>query len=147
MHAIADKYFVEPLKKLAAAKFEARAREDWHTSAFADAVAEIYQTTSRDDEPIREIALQTIRTHSHKLLRKDGRHVAFLAVLRETAELGADLATSLESKTSMVKYECPKCSTILEVGGLLNCDIDTLRRSRGCFIGVMPFWQQYQVRD
>lgn len=62
MHAIADKDFVEPLKKPSATKFEARAKDDWAIPAFADAVAEIYQSTAKTDEPIKMMALAVIRS-------------------------------------------------------------------------------------
>lgn len=124
MHAIADKYFVGPLKELSAAKFEARAKEDWCTPEFADAVAEIHETTL-DDEPIRLITLETIRANSKELLKKADKYAAFHKVLREVPDLGADLATSLDEQPDVKTLKCPSCSqtfqTLKSFAGSFSC--------------------------
>lgn len=145
MHAIAEKYFIEPLKKLSTAKFEARVKKEWCTDAFADAVAEIYENTVKEG-PIKMIALATIRSKSNELLPKNGPYATFSKILDETAELGADLARSLEYSSQITKYKCPGCDNVFE-----------LAHARGCYIGCgecndydnksLSFWALHQVAE
>ncbi|KAK3717653.1 hypothetical protein LTR37_005720 [Vermiconidia calcicola] len=56
MYAVADKYFVALLKQLAKKKFESRAKAEWKTVEFADAVAEVFSTVPEGDGEFRRIA-------------------------------------------------------------------------------------------
>lgn len=149
MYAVADKYFVDPLKKLSAAKFEARALSDLSTPAFAEAVSLIYQTTIPNaNAPIKQSALGAIASKAGVLLG-DGKHAAFLKVLRQTPDLGADLAIRLTSGESAAtaatvkRYRCPSCLGMLKLEGVSRA---------ACLCGAhhpasMAFWVIHEVKQ
>lgn len=148
MHAIADKYFVEPLKQLATAKFEARAKQAWSMPAFAATVSEIYETSSKDDEPIKAVALETIRFHSDELLSKTGKSPSFLQVLCHTAELGGDLATSLPNRDRIKKYKCPNgnCRRTLQASSISSFRLQCSSCQYN-IPNILAWWSTYEIKE
>jgi len=53
MFAIADKYFIAPLKTLAAEKFAKRAELEWNTDHFANAIAEVCTIVPEHEDALR----------------------------------------------------------------------------------------------
>ena len=93
---IADKYFVEPLKELAAEYFEGRNCNEWMEPDFAKAIVEVY-TTTLEGCALRESIIFTVRDCPSLLDPKEG-HTDFLKVLRETPGLGADILIQMHTK-------------------------------------------------
>ena len=137
MYAIADKTLVEPLKTLAAKKIEERAKVEWNTPAFADAVSEVYDCTPEDDT-LRSIVVSTVIFHQTELLSKiSSENVIFRKVLMDT-ELGAELALALASG----KYKCPHCSRIFHASVDEGCGFSCPGR---CLAKSVKDWAQYAV--
>ena len=109
MYIIADKYFIEPLKQLAIQKFENRAKLEWDTDAFADAVGEAYDSTAEGSNPLKRIAISTVKKHSKELLDESKGYTHFLKILSTTPAFGADTAIALAWGHDENKYKCPSC--------------------------------------
>lgn len=112
--AIADKYFVEPLKQLAIKKFETRVKTEWDTAAFADAAGEVYQSTAQGPNPLKSIVVSTVKEHSTGLLDESKQDSQFLKILSTTTAFGADVSIALAkpSDTSTKLFKCPSCACV-----------------------------------
>lgn len=108
--AIAHKYLIAPLKKLAADKFAERCKEEWNTVAFADAVREMYSKASIPDPLSPQTAINAASEHSKELRTGSAEaSAAFKAVVLGHPQLEADLFFVGETKR---EYKCPLCSSI-----------------------------------
>ena len=121
MYAIADKYFIAPLKKLAAKKFEDRMQDDWTEDKFANAIAEIYDTAPANDQTLKNIAIKIVNDNANTLADPEeyGRYEHFREVLRTYPAFAADawralaICKSSESEEPNQKwYTRPKCGTV-----------------------------------
>ena len=92
MFVMADKYLVEALKALSAAKFEARAAAGWRTPGFAAAITEIYNSVPAHDDRLKGIALQEVNKHRGELLKRSFETEAFRKMMRENAAFAADMS-------------------------------------------------------
>lgn len=102
MFIIADKYFVESLKRLACLKFSARCEgDDWRSPDFATAVTELYESGVEDDS-VRRVVVATIRDQATDLLMKAAEYPDIHKVMRETPAFGADVVVALTSVLSAV---------------------------------------------
>jgi hypothetical protein len=61
VYALADKYDICGLKKLAQQKFSSLVATEWDSPNFADAIVEVYDTTLDSDRGLRDLILQQIR--------------------------------------------------------------------------------------
>ena len=84
--AIAEKYFIEPLKKLAANKSAGRAKQDWRTSAFAIAATEAYESVPEHERTLRQI-VEVAAAYATDLLNKSGPFDDFRRAMLEIPEL------------------------------------------------------------
>jgi len=69
MYALADKFGIEDLKKLAREKFASVAVRDWNKRWFAYAVQIVYESTPKSDSGLRDVVVETI--NQHRDLMKD----------------------------------------------------------------------------
>lgn len=60
MFAIADKFAITPLKKLAAKKFAVRADAEWNTAGFAEAIAEVYDIIPAHEDTLERIVVRVV---------------------------------------------------------------------------------------
>ena len=129
MFAIADRYFVTPLKQLAATKFAEKAKKEWESVAFADAVAEVYTTIPEGDASLRQIVVHTVKANAKQLLdTTNPSSNEFIKVLRRTPELGAEILTANAEPEVISKaktYMCGHCDKVFtiaaESGTLFSC--------------------------
>ncbi|KAK5113000.1 hypothetical protein LTR85_011022 [Meristemomyces frigidus] len=118
--AIADKYFIEPLKKLAAERFTERCKSEWNTAVFAEAVSELYTTAPAPYHTLKRTVVDTVKRHDAQLRSDEVEYSAFKDIVLATAALGADLflngvtgaPTAAERKMEESNaygtwYECP----------------------------------------
>ena len=114
MYIIADKYFVAPLKDLAARKFNEGAKAWWNSRAFANAAAEVYSSAAKDSF-LKHSVVDVTRKHAQELLDPTKGYDAFLEVLNEVPELGKDVAIALVSYTNQDEYICPICGSLFTI--------------------------------
>ena len=88
---IADKYFLSPLKQLAAERFAECAQNEWRTSAFAESISEIYNTAPAHDESLRDIAISTSLSYLNELAGATDTYKAFNDVVDATPAFAAAL--------------------------------------------------------
>ena len=120
MFALADKYFIAPLKKLSAEKFSKRSETEWDTASFAVAVAEVYEIVPEHEETLRNIVVRVSKEHAKDLLDDSKGYEEFNKVLREKADFAADISVALSAATSHT-----------------SC-----RRPAGCFNGFIMLLQE-----
>ena len=128
MFNIADKYLVEPLKKLAASKFDDRAKRLWFTDQFAWAIAEIYKSSAKDIGLLKQTVIKVAIEHRDMLLDEERTIDQVRNVLRKTPDFGADLSMTLaKTKPKQLWYKCPDCEKIfslLEMRYMFRCPYD-----------------------
>lgn len=115
MFTIADKYFVPPLKTLAAKRFEIRAASQWKSTDFAQAVSEVY--TSAPGNDLKDTIIKVIARHDIALLKEPRDDTSLLEVMRKTPELGVDISVALVSRVPFVAedlYLCEACEREFE---------------------------------
>ena len=113
--AIADKFFVEPLKQLSADKFAKRAEAEWTMPNFAMAIAEVYDIIPEHEDTLEQMVVRVVKDHAGDLFDETKRYGHFTKVIRERAELAADvseaLATDIGQRYGVFKnsalYRCP----------------------------------------
>ncbi|KAI9784671.1 MAG: hypothetical protein M1816_000787 [Peltula sp. TS41687] len=115
VYVLADKYDIEPLKKLAKAKFEKAMWSCWKMDDFPDAVAEVYGSTMPTDRSLRGPVAEVSYENLQQLLKDDG----FGATLEQTVGFAADVIRlgAAEQKgqpaqggnSALKKYLCPDC--------------------------------------
>ena len=145
MYVAGEKFMVEDLKRLAARKFEKRAKKKWNTTAFADAIHVLYMTAP-EDAGLRDTIIAVTQKHP-ELFDREAGYTRFREVLGEVAQFGRDLAMATHTKPQMARYQCPKCNNI----------ITTSRDSSGCKLvcascnnyGSRDFswWAQYEIEE
>ena len=94
LFAMAVKYHIEPLQKLAVEKFEKEANNHWNHQDFVEAIFLAYTTTSDEVTQLREVALRVLSAHCKKIIpRADVRSLlsnvtslAYDLLMREYAE-------------------------------------------------------------
>lgn len=145
VYVIADKYFVAPLKDLAARKFEEGAKAWRNTRAFADAVAEVYQSTAAGkSNPLKKAIIKVVKKHAKELLDAAKGHGYFLEVLGETAEFGKDVSMALAPPIAGGWFKCPNCATIFAV----QEDLSKFTCPNNCYaLAHALFWIQSLVED
>ena len=117
MFALADKYFIEPLKTLSAGKFEARAASEWQTLAFASAIAEVYSIIPDHEPRLKRIVLHEVNKHKSELLNQSHDFKEFRKVMRDNAAFAADVSESLttDKHTTAKTYKCPDQGEVFSV--------------------------------
>lgn len=141
---MADKYFIEPLKALAAKKFEECAVEWWNTRAFADEIGEVYQLTEAGKRnPLKATILKVVKEHARKLLDLSNPQDYFLDVLGENAEFAKDVAIATNNQPMTGKhYKCPSCDTTFTVDAMakkFNCPRACTRKQE------TDYWDMYRT--
>ncbi len=63
VYALADKYQIDVLKKLACDKFTNAAARDWQSKAFAQAAELTCETTPKVDVGLRNVVVATVNSH------------------------------------------------------------------------------------
>jgi hypothetical protein len=130
MFVLADKYFIEPFKAVACAKFAEHCESKWKTGDFARAVQELYES-GVEDRGLKDVAVTCVRAHAKEMLVKKDDYPDISRAMRETPDFGADgiteLATASHYFTTTIDrkaddspvletayrwtFACPKCSS------------------------------------
>lgn len=76
VYAIAEKYGIAGLKALARRKFITQVDEHWSDGSFPAAIEEVYESTVDTDRGLRDVVIQTFRSHPDLMQRKDVEEVA-----------------------------------------------------------------------
>lgn len=85
MYALADKFGIESLKQLAKQKFESETKAYWNDEDFCEAIQEVYETTTDSDRGLRDIILDTFKTHPTLPYKQE-----VAAIIRDNPLLYAD---------------------------------------------------------
>ena len=156
VYAFADKYFVEPLKELAAQNFTEAARTQWNTDAFADAISAVQDIEGANGGILKATAMAIVQEHVVELLTQSGS-VRFNEVLREVPGFAAEVLTAYVAVTRQrhelkAWYKCPgsyyqskglkfAISEDFPVEAHLSCPA-------GCYQGhCLTWWAKYKVED
>jgi len=110
VHTLADKYFISPLRTLAASKFHGRAEDTsgWSSSHFADAIREVYGRASKNDLRLRD-SIVTIAAKHGELLFSWESTSTFREVESTVPGFAAELATKLSFALGTERrYTCNK---------------------------------------
>ncbi|KXT00476.1 hypothetical protein AC578_1917 [Pseudocercospora eumusae] len=111
---IADKYDVQPLVDLATEKFCQRAESEWRTTAFANAVRELWENAPEGDRKMQNKVLEVSSAHANGLLKEDYGQ-AFRKLVAEITLFGTQfqLATLNRTRnflTAHSTYRCKSCN-------------------------------------
>ncbi|KAI6815994.1 hypothetical protein KC340_g16499 [Hortaea werneckii] len=128
VYAVAGKYLLPNLQRLAAAKFEQRAKKEWQSEDFAEAITEIY------DGPLESIILratvaQIVTEHRMELFHPGEGSKRFISMAGKIPKFGRDLLVMwclFEHGDEWAKYNCPKCGACWAIekksrGTVLGC--------------------------
>ncbi|KAK5126241.1 hypothetical protein LTR85_010476 [Meristemomyces frigidus] len=94
---VAEKYCNTALSKLAIEKFNDAVQTAWHTDGFADAVREIYATTTCKDNDLRRAAVAVAKAHASVLFAECQGETKFKRVASETPAFTAELVQAMAS--------------------------------------------------
>ncbi|KAK5710263.1 hypothetical protein LTR17_019033 [Elasticomyces elasticus] len=116
VHMIADKNAIPSLEKLAASKFEQRAKAEWETKAFADAATLIYTQAAHRGDQLKETVMSVATEHADTLsdpASPSGAH--FRSAVEAVPALGVAVwrryVEHVEAEKSKPKYyRCPNCA-------------------------------------
>ena len=118
VHTVADKYSIPTLMKLAATKFAARAKDEWKTPAFAEAMKEVYTTAADPEHELRNTILAIATKYANDLAVNDFG-APFRMAAKSIPNCGGDLfeelargALSSELIKNRAFYRCPTCSRV-----------------------------------
>ena len=143
MFIIADQFFVEPSKTLAAKKFEQNCGTEWATPAFAAAATEVY-CFSLYDSSLEQMIVSTVKNHASILLdpKRSEEFGELHQVLRET-ELGIDIAMALAGSVEGKTYRCPECNVAFTVATNHDCYFTCPNRCAGKSSYSLEFWSRH----
>jgi hypothetical protein len=96
VNTIADKYNIPALVELAAAKFAARAEKEWNTEDFANAIDEMYTTSTQSKQAMQQSAIDAALINSRELYEKESGKL-FREVADRTSTFISALAAGLAS--------------------------------------------------
>lgn len=120
VHLLAEKYALEPLRKFAAVRFAAAARDGWETDEFANAVQEMWDHSSDEHMQLRNCIIHTIMEHAKELYRPTNAASRFMEVVYGIPWLSAQVAQMFvqqaEAAEKMHIYSCPgkKCKQVFK---------------------------------
>ncbi|KAK3067894.1 hypothetical protein LTR53_014950, partial [Teratosphaeriaceae sp. CCFEE 6253] len=123
VYAIADKYDIPSLAKLATAKFAKRAAQDWHKVCFAEAASLASTTSASHNNPLLDIIASVAVDHAKELKDTEaGRR--FENAVQAVPTLGLALwqkhiEKSLEPRK---QYSCPNCHWMVPADRI-GCDL------------------------
>jgi len=119
MYAIADKYDIPGLKRLAILKFRGLTNASWKTPAFPEAIKAIYETTPDSDRGLRDVVLKKSVEHSKTLFKAE---TGFKEMLQEAPSFASDLAKELsEGRIPDAKItKCIYCGNLCTVKASLK---------------------------
>ncbi|KAF1988691.1 hypothetical protein K402DRAFT_402415 [Aulographum hederae CBS 113979] len=169
VYSIAHKYEIPPLKRLAASKFAALARNSWDIedgTLWADIVRIVYATTPDSDRGLRDVVAAISARHARKLFqlsppaappplsvsKSNGNSSPassqlfspFAALLSQTPRFGVDLAHRMSqiSDFEESKWRCPSCERVWKG------ERPDIKNSHCPFCDFNPGgWGEYEVRE
>lgn len=111
----ADKYLVQPLRKLALKNIRSRLRTEWNTEAFSAAIREIYTLFPTQKDMLKPEIIKILKRHRELLQNTDAIYGALESALRELGEFAADAAIALAEpmlgRYRAQAFKCPSCDT------------------------------------
>lgn len=107
IYALADKYFIKPLRSLAWSKFKSRIRREWHTPAFAAAVCEVYSTSGAQQAKFLRTIERVLVQHPELVYEHEKYYDLFL-VLRENGNAALRVAMLLARELDWLRAESGK---------------------------------------
>lgn len=118
IYIIADKYDIDPLKIMAASRYQKALGFGWDDSAFLRTVELIYDNTVESDRLLRDVVARYINDHLAALLKQK----EFIELMKEHGELALDIVTlQLEdSKSRSAQDELPTRTTCVLANRPLN---------------------------
>ncbi|GAB1740404.1 hypothetical protein NU219Hw_g5509t1 [Hortaea werneckii] len=115
VYAVAGKYLLPNLQRLAAAKFEKRAEKEWQSEDFAEAIMISHDSFVESDVTLRAIISLTVNEHRVELFNPGEGSKRFISMAGEIPKFGRDVLIASrgtgDSKgwVGWVKYKCPQC--------------------------------------
>ncbi|KAL8938269.1 MAG: hypothetical protein Q9216_003986 [Gyalolechia sp. 2 TL-2023] len=110
VYALADKYDVQPLKALAAKRFENGVTGDWETDDILTMMTEVYNTTPITDRGLRENMLKVCSRYADELMALP----AFHEVIRNDGSVAADIVRMFHDAQGTLETEIRKLKEALE---------------------------------
>lgn len=127
LYVAADFYDIEPLRLIAAARFESHLENGhWEGEFFPQAVEIIYKETSTETSPnLRNTAFTCIVEHASELMKPgtNGTPSALAKMMDTIPELSKDIAMHLLFEAEKSKSATPTKNGIIEikVGDMIRC--------------------------
>ena len=143
---LADRNFIEPLSKTAAAKFKKRARRGWDTPSFAEAISELYACGPGNDRALHDIVLQVVQENADQLFGNAAEYKAFHTVIDSVGDFAADVARSLAGRSKVKQekkgqtYRCPSCMTVFQVVLTQQYSVSNITCPRTCYGAQTQQW-------
>ena len=94
VHALADKYDIPTLKKLASSNFASRAASSWHNNVFEAAIKEVYAGPQEVNKQLRETIVQTCVKNA-KALYSCAIGLPFREAMSAVPEFACDFAAAV----------------------------------------------------
>lgn len=145
VYAVAEKYLLPNLKRLAATKFEQRAEGSWRSRDFATAVADTYHYLPESDDALKQTIARLVVKHEKDLFHpvtgsEDLKTLAF-----DIPEFGSDvLIAMIDAKGGSYcpKYKCPRCRRRFRI----KTGTYSFVCPNGCMgARTMKFWAQHKA--
>ena len=128
MYALADRYDIPALGKLAKAKFDNTCLTKWDTQSFLDVISRVYASTPESNQGLRVLVLYYARKHSHDLVENGKSNGTFHALMDSMPEFERALLVDYMTRPAPpVKCGmCPSCGPVETVEtpgvpGLTHC--------------------------
>ncbi|KAK3640306.1 hypothetical protein LTR56_011902 [Elasticomyces elasticus] len=121
LHVIADKYEIPSLEKLAAEKFQQRAKLEWSTKSFADAATLIYTSVADRQNQLKEVVMSAATEYAEALsdpASPSGAH--FRSAVEAVPALGIAVWRKYvehvkAEKSKPKQYICPNANCAIKV--------------------------------
>ncbi|KAI7304984.1 hypothetical protein KC367_g2874 [Hortaea werneckii] len=144
VYAVAGKYLLPNLQRLAAAKFEQRAEKEWQSADFAQAIRGVYDDLQESGAALKLTIAQIVNKHRMELFHPAEGSEAFMTMAGKIPGFGRDIliaSTFMGDGDEREKYKCPTCKTLWSVAK--NAKIFTC--PEGCHTGrAKTFWAKYK---
>lgn len=153
MFIIADKYFIDSLKDVAARNYEEHANAGWNTQAFFDSVKDIYNHFGNDSiktNPLKTAIMDVVKVHSDDLFVHNGGYSCLLALLDNYHSFCKDVALAVSEGVAdftsyATQYTCPKCENEFSVANTASVFICPNGECAGTGYHPKAWWAKHMV--
>lgn len=128
LYIIGDKYSIDHLQREALHKLKYEISNSWASDDFADAIAEIYASTTAKvagrDHELRQVVVEVAKEHAAAFFSNDHQYARFKVVVSSTPEFATDVRNAQPPAYDLIstpkplfrnppatlsRYRCPNC--------------------------------------